>query len=81
MDIILDGVTISGVSKEVCYDKNYSGYPIIKPQDAIDTVLKYKDFNDKVLKYGLFKKNEWQYKGLKKSFLFILIYFIIISSN
>ncbi len=26
MDIILDGVTISGVSKEVCYDKNYSGY-------------------------------------------------------
>lgn len=58
MDIILDGVTISGVSKEVCYDKNYSGYPIIKPQDAIDTVLKYKDFNDKVLKYGLFKKNE-----------------------
>lgn len=60
MDILLDGVTISGISQEAYYDKTYNGkkYSLIQIKDTIDRVYNYKDFNDKVLKYGLFKEND-----------------------
>lgn len=58
MDILLDNVTISGISQEVYYDKDYDSeeLSIVQIEGIINDVYEYKDFNDKVLKYSLFKE-------------------------
>lgn len=57
MDIILDGVTISGISKEAVYEVGYTGKMYTKEEidEIINSVLKFKNFNDKLLKYKVFK--------------------------
>ncbi len=60
MDILVDGVAISGISQEAFYDKNYNGKKLTTKEieEIINRVYRFKDFNDKVLKYGLFKQTE-----------------------